>query len=487
MPAATKIPSRDQHSCVKTNIHAFGEKGGNPIFNSARKRSRRHQMRYSVLGFAALLIALISPSSFALDLVVPSDPVLRGDSLSVEVRGVKPSERVSITAERMLGSPAALFRSRAIFTADESGTVRTDSDPAMEGSYKGVDEAGLFWSMVRVDGARGDIPAGAVIITAIGADGTVSEARLQVIDAAPVIQEKPVDAFPGAILYRLPDAAVRPAIIVLGGSEGGASHARDIGPALASRGYAVLGLPYYSPHWGQGREIEALSASFIDIPVEQIARARDWLRRDPGIAADTIGLWGVSKGAEFVLLAASEYPWIAAAAAIVPSDVVWEGWGPDSQGYDRHASFSIGGQGLSFVPYEDADLYFGAFEKGERPTITLVDVHVRGRTANADRVAAARIPIERYRGDLLVAGGAQDTIWPSADMTKSIVATRSAAGLPTEVFVYDDAGHGLAGPGFVPTIYYGSGGTPAANGRAQVEIWRAALNMFARTLNPPGR
>jgi dienelactone hydrolase len=56
---------------------------------------------------------------------------------------------------------------------------------------------------------------------------------------------------------------------VLGGSEGGGSFARDRAPRFASRGFAVLGLPYYSPGRGE-REIPELPAAFADIPVALI-------------------------------------------------------------------------------------------------------------------------------------------------------------------------------------------------------------------------
>ena len=56
-----------------------------------------------------------------------------------------------------------------------------------------------------------------------------------------------VDEFPGARWASLLGKARRPAIIVLGGSEGGSYTARLMAPKLASHAYAFLGLPYFSP------------------------------------------------------------------------------------------------------------------------------------------------------------------------------------------------------------------------------------------------
>jgi len=103
---------------------------------------------------------------------------------------------------------------------------------------------------------------------------------------------------------------------VLGGSEGGGSFARDRAPRFASRGFAVLGLPYYSPGRGE-REIPELPAAFADIPVERLDTAFEWLKHRPEVDASRVALLGASKGAEFVLLAASKLRWIASAVDLV--------------------------------------------------------------------------------------------------------------------------------------------------------------------------
>ncbi|MEH6699391.1 MAG: hypothetical protein V7672_11870 [Brevundimonas sp.] len=59
-----------------------------------------------------------------------------------------------------------------------------------------------------------------------------------------------IPGFPAARLYRLPGDHPRPVIIVLHGADGGTGASERFGPKLASFGYAVVGLPYYSPDWG---------------------------------------------------------------------------------------------------------------------------------------------------------------------------------------------------------------------------------------------
>lgn len=116
---------------------------------------------------------------------------------------------------------------------------------------------------------------------------------------------------------------------MLGGSEGGSIAAHTSAPLLASQGYAVLGLPSYSPpSWGpegmKPAELPSRPNSFSNIEVSRLQQARDWLAQQPEVDASRIAVYGVSKGAEFALAAASRMDWI---KAVVPSNVIWEGWG----------------------------------------------------------------------------------------------------------------------------------------------------------------
>jgi dienelactone hydrolase len=205
---------------------------------------------------------------------------------------------------------------------------------------------------------------------------------------------------------------------------------------------------------------------------------RSWLATRPDVDASRIGIWGASKGAEFALLAASKYDWIKAVVAIVPSDVVWEGWGKAGV---TTASFSFDGKPLPFVPYANMDVFFAQLKRGEPAEMRMP--HDTGRAANPDRIAAARIPIESYRGALLLVAGEKDKLWPSADMARNIVSSRKAAGLATDALIFDDAGHALAGPGTSPAAPLADiGGTPASVAHARALAWQKTFATFERAL-----
>ena len=286
--------------------------------------------------------------------------------------------------------------------------------------------------------------------------------------------------FPGAVWVRPRAPGRYPVVIVLGGSEGGSSTARTMAPLFAAQGYATLGLPYYDPGYDPSDRIEGLPNRFTDIPVDRLAAVRAWLATRPDADANRIAVWGVSKGAEFALIAASHYQWIKAVIAIVPTDLVWEGWGGSGP---TTASFSLDGKSLAFEPYAGMDIELAKAAKGE--WMDLRRVHLARRAAFPERVAAARIPVEQFSGPLLVVGGGRDGIWPSAEMANNIATSRRQAGLLTELIVDADANHFLGGPGtdsVESLITVGAQGPAIAHVR--IEAWKATFKMLHDVLAP---
>ena len=78
---------------------------------------------------------------------------------------------------------------------------------------------------------------------------------------------------------------------------------------LQDAGFSVLHLAY---HNAPGKP-----AKLVNVPLEDFYRGLDWLKRQPGIDADRIGIVGYSKGAEAGLLVATRYPGIRAAVLAV--------------------------------------------------------------------------------------------------------------------------------------------------------------------------
>jgi dienelactone hydrolase len=435
-----------------------------------------------------LLLCWISSAAAQTFHIEPATPILAGEPLSIRIDGLPADKNVTLTAERTIeardrsGAPV-LYRSQAVFSAPQGSLDLATAKP-LSGSYSDADIRGLFWSMAPVPGAElGGLKPLQVKLTAAADGRELGATTIEFLDALPEVKVEQVKEFPGARFATLPGSARRPAIIVLGGSEGGGRVARESPPRFASLGFAVLGLPYYSPGSAE-REIPELSAAFADIPVDRLNATFEWLKRRPEVDASRVALVGTSKGAEFVLIAASRFKWITSAVAIVPSDVVWEGWGPGVEPGTR-SSFSLDGKPLPFVPYIGFAEEFDGFRTGR--DVKMRRFQDKGRAANPAAAVKARIEVEKFRGPLMVIGGHDDQVWASGMMAQNIAERRTAAGLETVALIFPEAGHALSNNGWVPTTQYNvglskSGGTPQANAAAQARAYPETIAFLKRTL-----
>lgn len=432
-------------------------------------------MRFIAAAFC--LVVSPMPTSARPRLSAPAD-LTDPRPAPVRLSGLVPGAPVTISTTR-LGDEGRTFIARATFRADGRGRVDTATRRPIDGSYQNVDPLALFWSAAPRKTEMGDPAPGVVRVSAEAGGRVVATALVRARPDPANLVTVTDTPFPGAVFVRPAGSKRHPVIIVLGGSEGGSSTARSLSPLLAARGYAVLGLAYYNPGYDPGDLTPGLPASFTEIPVDRLDQVRAWLARQPGVDIGRLGLWGASKGAEFALIAATRFPWIRAVAAIVPSDLVWEGWGRAGA---PTASFAFGGSPLAFQPYDGMAAELAKAAKGQ--AMDLRRVHEAGRRAFPERVAAARIPVESYRGALLVAGGGRDAIWPSAEMATSIAAARGKGGLKTVLLTYPGAGHLLGGPGTTPARdLTGAGGDATSIAHARAEVWRRTFDLFATALD----
>lgn len=427
----------------------------------------------------SLIIAPLSVKAQEVDL--PPE-LVSGDPVSISLSNLPTARAVTIEALRRDADGQA-YRSTATYRVRANGNIDLAADAPVSGDYARADAAGLFWSMRPTREVEPDLTRGEVIVRVRSGDAVIAQDSARLLDMARNVAVREVPEFAGARLYRPSGTRRLPIVILLGGSEGGSGFGRRMGPMLAARGYAALALPYYTPSY-VSEKLPGLPTAFANIPVDRLEVVRTWLTTQPGLDPRRIGVYGVSKGAEFALLAASRYSWLRAVVAIVPSDVTWEGWGSDAP-EGGSSSFSVNGHPLPFVPYVGMKDALAALYRGERRS--LVTPHLDGRRASPAQAAAARIPIERYKGALLVAGGDRDQTWPSGEMVRAIAERRAAAGRSTVALSFADAGHGLSGTGWSPINFIGADEMVPANAAAQQTIHPAVLQLFARAMSTEAR
>ncbi|OYY71628.1 acyl-CoA thioester hydrolase/BAAT C-terminal domain-containing protein [Sphingomonas sp. 28-63-12] len=262
-----------------------------------------------------------------------------------------------------------------------------------------------------------------------------------------------------------------PAILVLGGSEGGEESSKHIATALATKGYGVLALAYF--------RADGLPKAFQEIPLDYFERAIAWLVAQPLADRRHLGLYGISKGAEVALLVASRHPEFTAVVAAVPSSVIWQGFDPADYRVVK-SGFTDHGVPLPYVPYDNSAAFSG-----------ILDLYQRS-LAHADHHPDAIIPVERIGGALLLLSARDDKLWPSTLMADQIMARLDAHHfVPVHQHIaYADAGHGSVGPGGdrAPNgPYENVGGTIAGNAAAHADAWPQTIAFFDRNLGRPAQ
>jgi dienelactone hydrolase len=453
-----------------------------------------------VLKHAAVLVALIACvlglSSAAAQPVITATPgdVVDGERIQVRISGLAPGGEATVHASRVM--PAypvgeSRFYGRARYTADAQGRVDlASSTPLVGSSYERADAAGLFWSMqpVRRATASGKVAPpgfGAANLQSPGAvalelevhGALIARADVVVRNAAAGVVTREVRA-PGVTgVFARTDAAERlPAIILLGGSEGGLFTARDMAPLLASSGYAVLGLGYFQ---GGEPDLASLKPNLELIPLELLENARRWLAAQRGVDATRIAVVGVSKGAEFALVGATTFPWITAVGAFAPSHVVWEGIPPDDDA-NRAAgsSWTLAGKPLPFVRWSRAAASRGDAARVATGVSRLTEVHLESLAEHAGDIEGARLRLEHTTAAVFIAAGADDGMWPSAyaaeQLRAQLVKRNPTAPFQIEV---QPSGHQIMGTGWAPTTTYHAptglrqGGDARLDSEAQRVIW----------------
>lgn len=216
-----------------------------------------------------------------------------------------------------------------------------------------------------------------------------------------------------------------PAVIAVGGSEGGLSTGEANGELIAPHCIAVLGLAYFNA--------QGLPPTLDGIPLEYFRNAVDYLATVPAVDASRIGMVGGSRGAELTLLFASMEPRIRSVVATTPTKVAWKGMTTSG------SAWTLNGND---VPSLGLELELDA-PKLKRFEAALI---------HEDRVRDAAIAVEKINGPILLVSATQDQVWPSFQMSIDIQARLHAQGFQFEVrHASYPTGHGFS-LAFAPRI-----------------------------------
>ncbi|MDQ3444320.1 MAG: acyl-CoA thioesterase/BAAT N-terminal domain-containing protein, partial [Chloroflexota bacterium] len=265
------------------------------------------------------------------------------------------------------------------YLTDVDGDLWLATQAPIEGTYDVADPMALIWSAPPRTAAY-------YAPTVYGSEQAVITARVDGREIGATTVSRTILPEGGApILIEGPDLVAEfyepapgsqtpaPAVVVLGGSEGGI-YSQLIAGLLASHGYATLAVGYF--------DTGPLPKTLERIPLEYFAAAFDWLGDRPEIDAGRLGVVGFSRGAELALLLGAYYPEVTAVVSYNGSGLV----APAPFIIPPVPAWTWQGEGLAFAS-------------------TLEDEF-------------AEVPVERIDGPIILISGDADGLWQSTALSR---------------------------------------------------------------------
>ena len=230
----------------------------------------------------------------------------------------------------------------------------------------------------------------------------------------------PKQGFDG-ILYPAKDPSGTPrtdkVVITLSGSEGGLQTAKRMARFLHQHNVPALALGYF--------RTEHTEKNLSRIPLEYIENAIRWLRAQ---GYDSIGICGISRGAEYAAAAAVHFPEIT--CTILKAPTWFYGEGLIRNNPSGSSCWTYRNQEFPYAPFQIRD-----FTK-ERSEARAAGDPTRGRREDLlrridpQRQDAAAIPLERANGPVLLFSTEADTVWPSDQSGRKLEERLSACRFP---------------------------------------------------------
>jgi pimeloyl-ACP methyl ester carboxylesterase len=405
------------------------------------------------------------------------------ERVTIKVTGLRPDREVTIRA-RSKDQRDCWWSSSAVFRTRQDGSIDVSAQAPVSGAYGGVDAMGLFWSMQPDRSKRPPTASFFSVVDWFKPLVTEMEAVAdsRVLGTAQLVRHFArigvrAESFRNngivGILYKPDDDRKHRGVILLGGSEGG--FPTPEGPMLASRGFVALTLAYFGE--------AALPPTMQRIPMEYFGRAIHAMLTLPDLEGAGVTLVGASRGAEAALIAGSMYPQVNGVVGVSSSHVRWEGATAGMR--PGGPAWTYADKPLPYVPFHIgpgfAARYMWSSISGSPLALEPMFVDSLSRI-RADDV---QIAVERIRGPVLLASGANDRKWPSEWMCARAMdrLRRNQHPYSDDHVSYQGAGHWIPSA-YLPTgglrgrIADEIGGTPEATAKVQPQWWPRMLQFL---------
>jgi len=219
------------------------------------------------------------------------------------------------------------------------------------------------------------------------------------------------DGFHGELFCPEQDNHPGKALICFGGSDGKFELARRLAAIFQGRGLTTLALAYVME--------EGLPDKFYQVPIDPLEAAAKRLHE---MGYEQVGLWGISKGAELALTAASLLPGLVnAVVAVAPMSTVCQGFAK-GKGIRLMpgSSWSFHGREVPYAPFGYEKTPYGAilWKSLKAREVAMFDLYL---PLVEKPVPEAVIRVENITGPILLISSKMDTMWPSEPAAEKIM------------------------------------------------------------------
>ncbi|XP_074146167.1 acyl-coenzyme A thioesterase 6-like isoform X1 [Sminthopsis crassicaudata] len=405
--------------------------------------------------------------------VTPGPRCLWDEPVEIAVHGLDPAQPVTLRAS-LRDEKGELFQASAYYRADAGGQLHLAREPALGGSYSGVEPMGLFRTLrperpsERLLKRDVQTPFRVDLEVYEGHDPQPTKLLAHAVHERgflrPGVKRIPVrEGSVRATLFLPPGAGPFPGIIDLYGTGGGLCEYRA--SLLAGHGFAVLALAYF--------RFEDLPKELNSLHLEYFEEALNYMLQHPKVKSPGIGLLGFSKGGDLCLSMASFLKGVTATVLI--NACVANTMTPLH--YKGMTLLNIGND-LERLKITESGL------------VDLVDIWSHPLEKQN---CQSLIPIEKAQGPFLFIVGQDDHNWKSESFAYIASEQLQSHGKEKpQIICYPNTGHCIDPPYFPPCLMsvHGMvgrgvfwGGESKAHSMAQVESWKQIQTFFQKHLN----
>ncbi|XP_065072203.1 bile acid-CoA:amino acid N-acyltransferase-like [Rhopilema esculentum] len=404
-------------------------------------------------------------------IIAPKCPVLVDQRIQIKVKSLKPFQSVTLRVE-LNSDKSELFESYGHYIADKDGELNLSRDSSFGGTYKGIDNMGLFWSMLAVPGQRkgarfiaGDVTKPMEFRVFLFDRHVMSQGNAdnpkQAVEKLPepLAKTKILRTYLADHVERTEISVGRirgtlfvpkggrnlPGVIDMFGTHGGLIESRAA--ILASHGFVTFALAYFG--------YKDLPKSPNNLDLEYFTEALKWFASHDRVYSSGIGYIGVSAGGQIALNVGAECPLVKAVVGI------------STPNYMIIPLQEIGGLVEGFN--------LEHFVMNEKNEVVSINVDPAKRRKN-------EIPVEKVEGKIMLITGNDDGA-NASDCARRMQRRLNEHGRkPATILHYPGTGHLIEVP-FMPMcriayfpmykLHFLWGGNVIEHSAAQEHAWRA--------------